>query len=103
MPGDPIVYDEPPLSAFGLPDRVDPYAGVPDTVVHDVFRDTAGFLIAECARLALLATSEPERERWRARSIEVLDQRRYVAADDRAELRRHIERWQAEIDELRER
>ncbi|MFC3998050.1 hypothetical protein ACFOVU_19120 [Nocardiopsis sediminis] len=103
MPGEPTAYDEPPLSAFGLPDPGDPYAGVADSVVHDVFRDTAGLLIGEYARLALGAAGGPDQERWRALSARVHDRRTTVPADDRAALLGHIERWRAELAELRER
>ncbi|WP_158562878.1 hypothetical protein [Marinitenerispora sediminis] len=102
MSGDPVGNDE-PLAAFGLPNPTDPYAALPDTVVHGVFRDTAGALMSEYTRLALLAPSEPERRRWRARSTDVLDRRQRVPADDRAALLDHVERWRAELTELRER
>jgi hypothetical protein len=101
MPGEPTVYDEPPLSAFGLPDPDDPYAGVADSVVHDVFRDTAGLLIGEYARLALGAADGPEQERWHALSARVHDRRSAVPADDRAALLGHIEHWRAELGGLR--
>lgn len=84
-------------------DPADPYATIPDTVVYDVFADTETELSGVYIYFCDHAETEEERERWWAKVKELRDLRRSVLAEDRDAQLAYIERWRAEITELRNR
>ncbi|GGO98279.1 hypothetical protein [Wenjunlia tyrosinilytica] len=76
------------------------FENTPTSVVYDVFAETAGLLTARYTSLSDAATSEPERERWWAKVMELRDTKRAVPAHDREQLIVHITRWAADLKAL---
>ncbi|WP_225828517.1 hypothetical protein [Streptomyces naphthomycinicus] len=79
---------------------IDPYQGVPTTVVYDTFAETATRLTGRYTRLSDTATSDEERDRWWQKVLELRDTKRNVPAHDRAQLIAWIAEWEAELARL---
>ncbi|MFJ9555582.1 hypothetical protein ACIRPH_17330 [Nocardiopsis sp. NPDC101807] len=88
------------VTPFGPPDPDDPYAAVPDSVLHDVLAETADALGAEYARIARRAGPEEGEAAWR-RVRELADERREAVLGGRDRVADRIGAWRREADALR--
>lgn len=85
----------------GDPRPFEPPTTLPDSVIYDIFADTATRLGGKYIHLADEADSPEHEEYWIKKSVALRDEKQAVTPGNRAVLVEHINRWLTELEEHR--